>query len=582
MTQHRVDELHLDIHVPAGHEDGLQPLAESFTRQAVEDCGDLLEERYPGHVFLVQRLPVRWDLEDRDLTDPSLIRDCARELASAVEALKGFGTARPSERDNVAVFEGDAAWKAAYLNARATGSGAAAWFYEVLAQRGVSLGSFAAGEMVAVLRCLAESGDLTVVLEKASAAELQTLARTLELRFGGAEEVAGAEEPALGGTLREWASHDRGPALFEALIARARELPAGLPRIAAAIALYFEGERVVGATKPETLRAAVAEALETAIPGEERPAAADGASPEASSGAELPVELSGPERLSTEFGGLFFLISLVLELGLGEALWKACLPEGLVLARALRWFLPRENASDPALSILGGVENLDCRLEVTAEQQQEVSLALVERLAVALPRHGLAALPETTLGLYEGGAGRLIAASPAGSLMPVFVWPAANAEELQQGLRGFLNAWPRSAPPVLALPGFAQLDPSGRVKGSREAIPSSPLAPHPEPSPTSALLAHITGVLGYLFAARAGDPAARAETLRARYFEIPAQIELSQDLVDAALPMESVKLELRRAGLDRDPGRVPWLRKKVCFRFEGDDAENIYIKPRDR
>ena len=60
-------------------------------------------------------------------------------------------------------------------------------------------------------------------------------------------------------------------------------------------------------------------------------------------------------QTATAYGGLFYLLSTVLELGIGESLWKACLPEGQILAGAAATLLGPAASGDPAPALFGGV-----------------------------------------------------------------------------------------------------------------------------------------------------------------------------------------------------------------------------------
>lgn len=50
-------------------------------------------------------------------------------------------------------------------------------------------------------------------------------------------------------------------------------------------------------------------------------------------------------------------------------------------------------------------------------------------------------------------------------------------------------------------------------------------------------------------------------------FERPGRVETSVGHVDVCLPMSAVSLDVRRAGLDVDPGWVPWLGRVVRFHY---------------
>jgi hypothetical protein len=51
----------------------------------------------------------------------------------------------------------------------------------------------------------------------------------------------------------------------------------------------------------------------------------------------------------------------------------------------------------------------------------------------------------------------------------------------------------------------------------------------------------------------------------------PGRLILDDDRLLVAIPSVHVDLDHRRAGLDHDPGRAPWLRRSVAFVFPGGD-----------
>ena len=109
-AQHRVDELRLAVSA-AGRSEEVRHQAERFTREVLERTGDLLESRFPGRLFLIRRLPVRWALSDEQFTDPAEMGRLAEELAETVGNLG-------EDHDSVVVFEDEAEWQARYLVAR--------------------------------------------------------------------------------------------------------------------------------------------------------------------------------------------------------------------------------------------------------------------------------------------------------------------------------------------------------------------------------------------------------------------------------------------------------------------------------
>ncbi len=61
-----------------------------------------------------------------------------------------------------------------------------------------------------------------------------------------------------------------------------------------------------------------------------------------------------PIGVATEVGGLFFLLSRVAELELGEHLWCAGISEGPAVARALALLVPHELRDDPSFAVIAG------------------------------------------------------------------------------------------------------------------------------------------------------------------------------------------------------------------------------------
>jgi hypothetical protein len=276
----------------------------------------------------------------------------------------------------------------------------------------------------------------------------------------------------------------------------------------------------------------------------------------------------------TDFGGLFYLLTCALELDLGEALWKVCLPEGEVLTHAAAALLGTDAADDPAPFLFGGAVGARPAPAVTPEQQREAAGPLLAALAGALPRRGLAAVPDVVLGLVNHASGRVLIAAAPGSPFALFAWPAAAPPAVAAGLRSFLAAWPRSAAPR-ARPALVEVDGTGRLRAAPDArlapnifIPAAPSAE------TAALLAQAAGALCGLFAARTGAlswPGAVAFVRR--YLALPARVSVTADEMVVTLAAERIDLGVRRAGLDRDPGWAPWLRRHVRLAFVGPGGE---------
>jgi hypothetical protein len=273
----------------------------------------------------------------------------------------------------------------------------------------------------------------------------------------------------------------------------------------------------------------------------------------------------------TGFGGLFYLLSPALELGIGEALWKACLPEGQILSRAAACLLGEPADGDVAAALFGGatVAETAGAPVISTEQQQDVCAEMLDAFVAACRRVGAEHLPVPVLDVLASSAGRLLVAQcdvPA----PIFVWPAPDAAAVTAGIETFLRHWPADAEAPLGCGALADFDRSARLRrapGSARSAGS--ILPQGTDAAASCVLTQILGGLLTLFHTRLmahGD--AEATGLVARYLAVPARVVLAPEAMTILLPMDRIDLALRRAGLDRDPGWVPWLRRTVRFEFE--------------
>jgi hypothetical protein len=271
----------------------------------------------------------------------------------------------------------------------------------------------------------------------------------------------------------------------------------------------------------------------------------------------------------TRFGGLFYLLGLALELDIGEILWKACLPEDAVLAHVAAALLGAADHGDPAVLLFGG-QRESRPVEVLAEQQEEVAAALMGAVAEALPRRGLAILPELTLRMLPIGGTPLLVVSPVKSGFVLFAWPGTDSHTVERGIRTFLGSWPASAPGVWGTPAIAALEGGVRIREAERVSSAEVLMVDTDSASAAALISQITGALSYVFAARAGLGPVDTVALKERYFAVPGRVTLAPEEMTVTLPMERIELDLRRSGLDRNPGWVPWLRRRVRFEFVGE------------
>ena len=285
------------------------------------------------------------------------------------------------------------------------------------------------------------------------------------------------------------------------------------------------------------------------------------------------VGLPDTSAVDSAFGGLFYLLSLVLELSIGEILWRACLPEGSVLARAIG-ALAGECEEDPALWTFGGVRRGEAWASVSEEQQAEATVALCATLVEALPRRGLAVLPEPIVRLIDLADGRLLVASGRGSPYIFFAAPARTPAETVSALESFLSQWPLPAPVPRAERALASLARRARIAPVMQPEPPCDLLRIEVGSLfASALLTQIAGTLGHLFAARVGlaQDASQFDVVRHR-LAVPARLVTTPSTLTIQISMERLDPAVRRAGLDADPGWVPWLERRVAFEFLEDAA----------
>lgn len=554
--QHRVDTLRLTVHSPPGRDDPAVQLAERFVRQVLEQFGEIVEARSPGRVVLIRQIALRWSLSETELADAAEAARRAGDLADAVQAQSG-GSSHAT--DTVAVFLDEAAWLAAYLRRRAAGGGSE-WFHAAWreAEREGEAGAspWRRETVVAALARISASDGLPDTLARLPRPTVAALVEALGIgaralaattpgdaltRTGGASAAPGHGFAAGSAEPDEKADVDgRG----EPAPNVDRPAPTGPPPAGVA----DEDATLIAEV------AAVHRRTDWPVP----------AALQASSGLE---ERGG--SVATRFGGLFYLMSLALELGIAELLWKACLPEGLILAHAAALLLGPDPEGDPAPAMFGGVLGREL-LEwpaVSSEQQAEVSVELVAATAVALPRYGAVPSPEVVLDFAPSPAGQMLAGFSGGPLA-LFAWPAHDGRAVAAGLSAFLGAWPRSLPPPRARDVLLELDDSGRLRPISGPVERRLLVARPGPTaPASALLAQICGAMMELFALRAGAAEDDAAAFISRYLAIPGRVELAPGSMTIVLPMGAIDLAVRRAALDRDAGWAPWLRRTVRIEF---------------
>jgi hypothetical protein len=621
MIQERIAEVRVHVRTDIPDVTYIRPAAERIVRAALDRCALLLEERAPGRVVLIRRLPLRWRLDEAGLDDATQVEELARAAADAIERTLGRPVLDPpAGEDGAVVFDDEAHLRASHLLALARGG--PAWFHAAVEDPAAAdpLAILAApnrrATAQATLMRLARENVLAEALAARPAPAVAVFAAALGCDLEPAEpayrDAADPETPTRPayrsagdpGTPTQPAHRSAADPKADAhgigadadgMVAELASLASHWPPLEPAarrLALRVHAAAMLDVELAAPAAIALAKAAIKDRPGARSPrtpavepagspfpqpaapaygVAADGRTPVDRS-PQLAAAAAGPEEsaelISIRCGGLFYLCQRLLELDLAEALWKACLPEGAVLAAAASALLGPAFAGDAASAFFGGVDAAAACPEVTPEQHAEVVSATCAALAAALPRRGLADIPPVNVTLADHRAGRLLVAAAQNSPFAFFAWPAATPGMLSGGLRALLDTWPHRGT-LAASPALATLDSSGRLRPARGLEPQRLLLPE-APSPfAAALLAVVAGAPSLLFAARAGSESATVEAFVARYIARRARIRRTTAArMDVIFGPGDIDLDVRRAGLDRDPGWLPWLRRTVHFVFE--------------
>jgi hypothetical protein len=552
---HRIAELRLRVHASADSSAGIGESAERFARRALARAMDLIDARAPTRWIFVRHLPVRWKLSYSTFEDPNAFEQCARDLADTFVALPP--TSNPAAEREVAVFESEAAWRAEHLMMHATGRPPPAWIFGALAHDDPISALCAPGHAVlarAVVDLLAAGRRLTRFVLALSTAQASALARALGL----AVESSTADAPPV--------VAEAGTDVVRSLVASARR--ADVPRAGAVAALVLWGETrtLLGASaSPEVRCRAVRAALRALNVADE--SSGERCSLDAAHASTPPAaeDMRDTRLISTRFAGLFYLLSIALELEVGEILWRACTPEREHLAAAARLLLGGIDADDPAPSLFGGAL-ADRMPEASREQREEVSRELLAALIAAVPRWGLATLPELRLCLRATERGRMLIGTAGSGRHVLFATAAPNGRAAEAAVRELLRVWPISGCRVFAPRPLCEMFASRLTVDDRPS-PKFGSGRAPAGDPASTIVSQIAGTLSHLFCARVGADGGAGGDAIIPYLSLPAEIELRPQLMTIRLPKESIDPAVRRAGLDRDPGWVPWLERTVRIEF---------------
>jgi hypothetical protein len=592
MIENRIGELRLRIRTALPDSGDLKARAEWITRLTLERCSEVLDRRAPDRIMLIRRLPLRWRMDDVTLDDADTLEQLAQSVAETIErtALPVQLERYPPDAD-VIFFHDEAHLRAAQLLASARPR--QAWFQTILDEAGDPLTAMAAPGArpvahAALIR-LAAAGMLGAAL----AAQPQAAVAVLSAALGFAP-ILPTSVPVAG---RREAQADAARAAIpdRAMVAELRATMARWPPVTRAaqwIGLHIHAALLADAEPDAPPSIAVALAASVPVTDADimieppRPSPAASSAPPAErrrlgfwddpttpgdSPPPLPPEPEDAPEIAaltlTRCAGLFYLLDRIQELDLAESLWKACLPEGAVLAAAAAALLGPAFAGDPAITLFGGIDEIGSAPDLTAEQHAEIATATCAALAIALPRRGLADIPPIVASIRAHHTGRLLVAAAEGSPFAFFAWPANSGASLIAGLDALLAAWPHAAT-ITAKQAIASLDTNGRLRTSTDLAEAPLLLPDAPSIPAAALLTLVAGAPCTLFAARAGSLRRSLPAFVASHLARSGRIRFGHRAMEVVMAIDDIDLAARRAGLDRDPGRLPWLDREVRFVFE--------------
>jgi hypothetical protein len=169
----------------------------------------------------------------------------------------------------------------------------------------------------------------------------------------------------------------------------------------------------------------------------------------------------------------------------------------------------------------------------------------------ALPRRGLAEIPQ--LALVE--VPDLRAGLACANGLPVFAAPMTSSTATIASIRELLAIWHTGV--VTAPPRLVELlnDRRGEPAEGGALALRTPDHLAPDAALVSLLVA---GSAATLFEARVGT----------RTFALSGRIHDDGETRIVTVPMGEVSIEVRRAGLDQDPGWIPWLSRSLRIVFD--------------
>ena len=555
---------------------GASTPAETFLRAMMAEVATRLDRHAPGQVWRIRTLPVRWRLAEHEFmqTHPAQISACAEEvvrfLLATAPSAETTPFAEPPANAEVAVFASESLRRAACLAARAGGRRGRWFFADLEADGGAEhlLDIDHPAHCRTILTALRDGGCLLPLIATWPSNLCERLAAIWDLAgsdASGARDALDASSPTESATPPGSAlappAATSDAAAPEAILARLRRQVPGWERLTTAqlrLLILVAGEALALPTRGSAGFRWLWEKLATGTD----PVTVIVRSPRATPPAEEdshcddtgPKNLLAPRLDLSAQAGLVYCLAPWLELGAGELLWRACLDETACLAYALALL----GGDQAIITALGGVPDVSTPPpEVGAEQRAEVVTHLLDALRAAIPHRSRLALPAMHLEPVMHQGERLLLATCGDLPFALAAWPLPDQPALNAILSHLATAWPAPLAVDPSLAALARQLPTA-MTGERTLLPDLP-------RDAACVVAVLAGAAATLIALRSG----LAGPDLAACWAVPGRIADANDVRTIHLPMERIELPLRRAGLDRDPGWVPWLRATVRIVFTG-------------
>lgn len=246
------------------------------------------------------------------------------------------------------------------------------------------------------------------------------------------------------------------------------------------------------------------------------------------------------EVVETGLGGVFFLINVGLALGLYADFTRPlapglALPVWDLLALLGTALLGDEVRDDPAWPLLGWLSG--------RAEGEEPGVTFEPPDDWSIPTAWLRPFPEAGTWTWSAAAGRLRVWHHAG--FPVADQPL-GPEDLEEQVTAATDAYRPMADFVL-------------VRGERPEMNAGD-------RPLGCWVARLAAYVGPRLARAVGE--SDGASAAALVFRLRARLLLTSTRLDVVMSLDELPIEVRRAGLDRDPGWLPAAGRYVAFHFE--------------